>query len=132
MRSLFSILLTVASFRANGEKAIVLCHEFVKEHATGQAIAGAGQMRIIALPEPGLYPLPDGSGPAHGRPPVPEGAAVGFSHVALDLDHLVQVWKGHAMAANGMLAIRRTNQKNAGHRRGGTQAVNNLDQTGAI
>ena len=106
----------MTSFSANGEKTIELCHEFVKQHSASQAITGAREVRIIALPEPRLHPLAHCSGTAHGIAPIPKGAAVGLSDIALDFAYLIQVRKWHSVAMNGMFAIRRTNEKNAGHR----------------
>ena len=105
----------MTSFGANGEKAVVLRHQFVEEHAAGHAITGAGKVRVVALPQPRLHPLTHRSGAAHGGAPIPKGAAVGLSDIALDLDHLVQVWKRQATAAKAILAIGRTDEENAGH-----------------
>src|SRR5665213_828810 len=126
MRSLLSILLITASFGADGEKSVVLLHYFFEEHIARGAIAGPGQVCVVALPQPRLHPLTHRAGTARGGAPIPKSAAIGLVDIALDLDNLVQVWKRKTAAAGAIFAIRRTDQENARHWNGGAQPLNDF------
>src|SRR5579864_396919 len=68
-------LLSIRSLRAHGEEPVVLGHQLGKEHVAHHAIAGACQVRVVALSEAGLHPLAHGPGAAHASAPVPKRAA---------------------------------------------------------
>ena len=86
-------LLSIRSLGANREKPVVLLHQLVNQHVAHQSIAGAGEVHVIALAQARLYPLANGSGAAHARPPVPECAAIFERDLPLDLDHFIHMRK---------------------------------------
>ena len=95
----------------------------------------ADMVRINTVNPPGNDGSPDASQDAPLSAILRDAAAsdARVSHVALDLDHLVQMrkWKT-ASAAQTIFAVGGTDQENAGNRCRGAQTMNDFDQPGAI
>src|SRR5580693_4365284 len=125
-------LLSIGCVGASREKSLVLRHQFVGQHVSHQAITSPCEVHIVGLAQTGLHPLANGSGSTHAGSPVPKCATVFKRHLALDLDHFVQVRERQPAASGPEFAIGRPDDKDARYRRIGAQPANHFGERVAI